>query len=145
VIEVAFSIPPQAKINRGNDKVGKRIHRATSIALGVPEDVALRGKEAAQHGANVHDAFEEIALRQGVTPDDLRATRYDPDRSITEKLGSSSRYGYRYGDAKLWEPPAHVQFYLDGVAADAGLLVGDARNNWATANEQLSGTASGRS
>jgi asparagine synthase (glutamine-hydrolysing) len=145
VIEVAFSIPPQAKINRGNDKVGKRIHRATSIALGVPEDVALRGKEAAQHGANVHDAFEEIALRQGVTPNDLRATRYDPDRSITEKLGSSSRYGYRYGDAKLWEPPAHVQFYLDGVAADAGLLVGDARNNWATANEQLSGTASGRS
>ncbi|HEX5131885.1 MAG TPA: asparagine synthetase B [Candidatus Krumholzibacteria bacterium] len=131
VIDVAFAIAPELKVQRGGDAVRKRVHRAASIALGVPEDVAFRAKEAAQHGANVHDAFAEIARRHDMSPGVLEDTGYDPGRSVTEKLGSSSRYGFRYGDAGLWEPPAHVQCYLDGIAAGIGLLTGDARDNWA--------------
>lgn len=143
VIEAAFSIAPQLKVFRGNDRVGKRIHRAASLVLGVPEAVAFRAKEAAQHGANVHDAFEEIAAHGGPSRGELEGTEYDPGRSVTEKLGSSSRYGYRYGDASLWEPPPHVQYHLDGIAARVGLLTGDARENWAAATRHLDRAASG--
>ncbi|HEU4364152.1 MAG TPA: hypothetical protein VFT13_01670, partial [Candidatus Krumholzibacteria bacterium] len=94
-------------------------------------------KQAAQHGADVHDAFDEIAVRGGTPRGGLDGTGYDPGRSVSEKLGSSSRYGYRYGDASLWEPPPHVQYHLDGIAASVGLLSGDARANWAAAARQL--------
>ncbi len=137
VIETAFSISPQLKIHKGADEVRKRVHRAASIALGVPEDVAFRAKEAAQHGANVHDAFDEIARRNGFSPETVGNTDYDPARSVVEKLGSSSRYGFKYGDEALWEPLAHVQCYLDSLAADVGLLQGDARKNWEATSEQI--------
>ncbi len=130
VIETAFAIAPQLKIFRGNDTVRKRVHRAASIVLGVPEEVAFRGKDAAQHGANVHDAMFEIAEGRGLSAQKMEDSPYDPALSVTEKLGSSSRYGYKYGDAALWEPPAHVQFHLDGIAARIGLLNGAARDNW---------------
>ncbi len=143
VIETAFSISPQLKIHKGADAVRKRVHRAASIALGVPEDVAFRGKEAAQHGANVHDAFDEIARRNGYTPGVMQTTEYDPSRSVVEKLGSSSRYGFRYGDPALWEPMAHVQYYLDGIAAEIDLLHGDAREHWAATTERI-GAAGGK-
>jgi len=108
----------------------------------VPEEVAFRGKDAAQHGANVHDAIYEIAEQDGLTAGELAGSPYDPARSVTEKLGSSSRYGYKYGDAKLWEPPAHVQFHLDGIAAEIGLLNGDARENWEATARSLEKSAS---
>jgi asparagine synthase (glutamine-hydrolysing) len=144
VIETAFSIDPRLKIFPGGDEVRKRVHRAACIALGGPEDVAFRAKDAAQHGANVHDAFSEIAANNGLTAPEMARTAYDPGRSITEKLGSSSRYGFRYGDTALWEPSAHVQFHLDGIAASVGLLNGDARANWeVTARHRERATSTG--
>jgi asparagine synthase (glutamine-hydrolysing) len=130
VIEAAFSIAPRLKIRSGQDDLGKRLHRGYCLSLGIPRDIALREKEAAQHGANVHGAFDELARRRGLTPELLDDAGYDPDRSVTEKLGSSSRYGYRYGKRELWKPSSHVQFYLDCFAARLGILSRDAQRHW---------------
>ncbi len=142
VIDIAFAIEPQLKLFKGGDEVRKRVHRAASIVLGVPEDVAFRAKDAAQHGANVHDAMNEIAENNGASVRKLAHSPYDPDRSVIEKLGSSSRYGYRYGDVALWEPLAHVQYHLDSIAARIGLLNGDARDNWEATTRSLARGAS---
>jgi len=40
----------------------------------------------------------------------------------TAKIGSSSRYGYRYGERKLWQVPQHVQLFLHALAYRKGLL-----------------------
>jgi asparagine synthase (glutamine-hydrolysing) len=141
VIRCAFSIAPHHKIKKGKDTLGKRIHRAVSVVLGVPKDIAFRLKEAAQHGANVHDAFEELADRHGYTAKLLESVGYDPDVSVTEKLGSSSRYGYKYGDEFLWEPLPQVQYYLDTQAAHVGLLTGDAKHQLDITRERLASLA----
>jgi asparagine synthase (glutamine-hydrolysing) len=137
VIRVAFQIAPEFKIHSGDDAQAKRIHREYAEAQGVPENIAFRAKEAAQHGANVHDAFEEIAERHGLTPSLVEKAGYDPDKTVTEKLGSSSRYGYRYGRHDLWKPLPHVQFYLDSQAAKLGLLAPRARYHWENAWREL--------
>ncbi|NIM18683.1 MAG: hypothetical protein GTO51_00310 [Candidatus Latescibacteria bacterium] len=146
VIEVAFAIAPQLKIRKGGDPLQKRIHRALSIVLGVPEEVAFREKEAAQHGANVHDVFEELARSHGYSKDLLNAANYDSNISVQEKLGSSSRYGYRYGDRSLWKPSPHVQYYLDTLAAEIGLLTGLPKLQWNATREKLTalGLSNGR-
>jgi asparagine synthase (glutamine-hydrolysing) len=122
VIEAAFAIAPELKIERGGDDLRKRIHRAYCRHIGIPEGIAFRTKEAAQHGANVHDIFEEIAEQNGITPATVERTDYDPEKTVNEKLGSSSRYGYRYGERHLWKPQAHVQLYLDMLARRLGML-----------------------
>ena len=122
VIELAFSLDPSLKIAKGGDTLRKRIHRSYCRSIGIPEDVASRSKEAAQHGANVHGIFEELALRNGLSAALLDKTDYDPEVTIAEKLGSSSRYGFRYGDDHLWKPLPHVQFYLDQHAERLGVL-----------------------
>jgi asparagine synthase (glutamine-hydrolysing) len=137
VIRVAFQIAPALKIHSGNDTQAKRIHREYAQSQGVPEHIAFRAKEAAQHGANVHDAFEEMAERHGLTAALVEEAGYDPDKTITEKLGSSSRYGYRYGRHDLWKPLPHVQFYLDSQAAELGLLPPGARYHWETVRQEL--------
>jgi asparagine synthase (glutamine-hydrolysing) len=137
VIRFAFSVAPQHKIRRGEDSVAKRIHRALSIVLGVPEEIAFRSKEAAQHGANVHNVFDELAKKRGYSAELLDSVGYDPDTSVTEKLGSSSRYGYRYGEEELWEPMAHVQYYLDTQAAQVGLMTGGAKQQLDDTQEKL--------
>ncbi|HEX5399618.1 MAG TPA: asparagine synthetase B [Verrucomicrobiae bacterium] len=137
VVRVAFRIAPELKVQTGEDRLGKRIHREFCRSTGIPEDIAWRVKEAAQHGANVHDTLTELARRR--VPDEaaLQAAGYDPGQSVTEKLGSSSRYGYRYGDEKLWKPAAQLQFYLDSQAAWLGLLPSATRRHWETVNHQL--------
>jgi asparagine synthase (glutamine-hydrolysing) len=130
VIRVAFHISPKLKIDRGDDDLGKRIHREYSTSLGIPENIAFRKKEAAQHGANVHSAFEELANKTGVIEAMLEEAGYDPNLSVTEKLGSSSRYGFKYGDHHLWKPLSHVQYYLDSVAAGLNLLTAKAKHHW---------------
>ncbi|MEJ2054696.1 MAG: asparagine synthase (glutamine-hydrolyzing) [Calditrichaceae bacterium] len=125
VVRIAHEISPALKIDRGDDKLGKHIHRDYCLSRGIPQDIAYRVKEAAQHGANVHDAFEELADRKGITVKDLEEADYDPDKTIREKLGSSSRYGYRYGDHHLWKPLIHVQYYLDQEAQKQGLVPND--------------------
>jgi asparagine synthase (glutamine-hydrolysing) len=105
--------------------------------LGIPENIAFRSKEAAQHGANVHDVFADLATKYGYSPELLETVGYDPDASVTEKLGSSSRYGYRYGDQNMWEPMAHVQYYLDTQAARVGLITGYAKRQLDDTQEKL--------
>ena len=137
MIEAAFRIAPELKLNPNGDALGKRIHREYCASIGIPEYVAYRKKEAAQHGANVHSVFERLAEEAGSTETDLRSTSYDPDKSVTEKLGSSSRYGYRYGDQHLWKPLPSVQYYLDSEAARVGMLSEGARQQWREVSGQL--------
>ncbi|MFQ5511613.1 MAG: asparagine synthetase B family protein [Candidatus Krumholzibacteriia bacterium] len=144
VIRFAFRVAPQHKIRKGEDPLAKRIHRALGVVLGVPEDIAFRAKEAAQHGANVHDVFEELAVKRGYSPKLLESVGYDPDASVTEKLGSSSRYGYRYGDEELWEPMSHVQYYLDTQAAQVGLMTGAAKQQLHDTQKKLAALGAGK-
>jgi asparagine synthase (glutamine-hydrolysing) len=130
VIELAFRISPELKVNRGGDALGKRIHREYCESIGIPREVAYRKKEAAQHGANVHVVFEALAKDAGSSEELLNDTGYNPDKSVTEKLGSSSRYGYKYGDAHLWKPLSSVQYYLDSAAAGVGMLSEQAEQQW---------------
>jgi asparagine synthase (glutamine-hydrolysing) len=108
VVRVAFRIAPELKVQPGNDGLGKRVHRDYCRSVGIPEPVANRVKESAQHGANIHTTLERIARKRAPTAAVLAAAGYDPNRSVVEKLGSSSRYGYRYGDESLWKPSAQV-------------------------------------
>jgi len=137
VIEAAFRISPELKIIPGNDKLGKRIHREYCLIRGIPKEITFRKKEAAQHGAKVHDAFEELADRSGVTKSMLDSVGYNPDKMITEKLGSSSRYGFRYGARHLWKPLPQVQYYLDSHAARIGLLPSESIIYWEKINNKL--------
>jgi asparagine synthase (glutamine-hydrolysing) len=137
VIRTAFSIAPKLKIRSGGDILGKRLHRGYCLTLGIPKDIALREKAAAQHGANVHDAFDELARRKGLIPELLDEVEYNPEISVTEKLGSSSRYGYRYGQTELWKPSPHVQFYLDSYAASLGMLNRRAHRHWEETMDKL--------
>lgn len=143
VIQVAFSIAPGLKIQKDGDHLGKRIHREYCRKIGVPDEIAFRTKEAAQHGANVHDVFEELAERAGLTEALMKQVRYDPNQTVSEKLGSSSRYGYRYGAEHLWKPLPHVQYYLDTRAAQLGLLPRLPRLHWELTSRRLAalGTA----
>ncbi len=137
VVKVAFQISPRLKIDEGNDILGKRIHREYCVARGIPENIAFRKKEAAQHGANVHDAFEELADKNGITEELLKSAGYDPDQTVMEKLGSSSRYGYRYGDHHLWKPLPQVQYYLDSQADKIDLLLPEPKIHLDKINLQL--------
>lgn len=137
VIRVAFSIAPDLKIRRGKDSLGKRIHRDYGRSIGIPDAIAFRAKEAAQHGANVHTAFEELAQICGLSQSLLKQANYDPKKTVGETLGSSSRYGYRYGQQDLWEPLPHVQFYLDSHAARLGMLPPTSRFYWDRARRNL--------
>ena len=130
IITMAFRIRPELKIQKGKDPFQKRIHREFALLRGIPEEIAFRKKEAAQHGANVHTALEDLATKAGLTEDMIHNAGYDPDRSVTEKLGSSSRYGFRYGDDHLWKPLPHVQYYLDCIGADLNLLPPRSRDQW---------------
>lgn len=138
VIRIAFSIAPELKIKKGGDSKAKRIHREYCQSIGIPDEIAYRDKEAAQHGANIHNALEEIAGNHGLTAKLMKKVGYDPDRTVTEKLGSSSRYGFRYGQQHLWKPLPHVQFYLDSVAARLRLLSPSACLYWELIQRKLS-------
>jgi asparagine synthase (glutamine-hydrolysing) len=137
VVEVAFRISPELKIRRGNDRIQKRIHREFSVSIGIPEEIAFRKKEAAQHGANIHTTLEGLANRTGVTESMLEDAGYDPDQSVIEKLGSSSRYGFLYGNHHLWKPLSQVQYYLDSYAARLNLLPHQSQVHWDEATQRL--------
>jgi asparagine synthase (glutamine-hydrolysing) len=130
VVEVAFQISPELKIRPGNDQVQKRIHREFGVSIGIPKKIAFRKKEAAQHGAHIHTSLEQLAKKMGVTESMLEDAGYDPDQSVTEKLGSSSRYGFRYGSHHLWKPLSQVQYYLDSCASNLNLLPQKSQLHW---------------
>ena len=133
VVKIALQIAPELKIPRGGE-VNKLAHREYALNLGIPHKMAMRKKEAAQHGANVHHAFIELA---GIREVLLRKAGYDQEKTVTEKLGSSSRYGYKYGDEGKWKPPDAVQYYLDSQAAKLGLLPPATRRHFEVVTENL--------
>jgi asparagine synthase (glutamine-hydrolysing) len=143
VIETAFRVAPELKIKKGGDTLGKRFHREYCVSIGIPEEIARRKKEAAQHGANVHTAFEELAESAGLNAETVTAAGYDPEKSVTEKLGSSSRYGFRYGDHHLWKPLPHVQYYLDTAAARIGMLPEPALRQWEEVSPRIQAKITG--
>ncbi len=122
IVKLALSTPPQLKIYSAEDKLGKRPHRALASKVGIPEECAGRIKDAAQHGTGVHDTFGAMARKNGFTPNLAESIGYQSEQVTREKLASSSRYGQRYADKKLWAIPRHIQLFLDVVAHRYNLL-----------------------
>jgi len=81
--------------------------------------------------------MSDMARRAGVDSDQLSLAQYDPDRSVPEKLGSSSRYGYRYEREDLWKPRPDVQFYLDAVADRVDVLPPAAKDQFRAVRDRL--------
>ncbi len=122
VVKLALQIDTKLKIRSSEDKLGKYVHREFAKKVGVPVELADRPKEAAQHGSGVHEAILETAQKNGFTEDVVKETGYSSDKSIREKLGSSIRYGYKYGGKKLWKTPDHLQLYLDMISLQKELI-----------------------
>jgi len=142
VVRTAFDIAPELKIRKGGDDMGKRFHREYALSVGVPYEIAYRVKEAAQHGARVHDAIEKFATDAGFTIEGLKAAGYDPAKTVREQLGSCSRYGYKYGQQDMWRAGLHVQYYLDSRTVGLGLLPPPALEHWRNVRRRLPATRS---
>ena len=127
VIELARSMDDRLKIRSQEDTTGKYVHRELAKRLGIPDDLADRPKEAAQHGSGSHEALLTIAKRNGYDERLLRGLDYDASRSVREQLGSSVRYGYKYSGTGMWTVPGYVQLYIDAVAAENDLISQDER------------------
>ncbi|MFQ5835113.1 MAG: asparagine synthetase B family protein [bacterium] len=122
LVRCAFRVSPKLKVHPAKDRFGKHILRRLAVRMGIPRRFAYRPKEAAQHGAKIHGAIEELAYRNGFSAERVEQEGYNANQTIEEVLGSSSRYGYRYGETALWEPLDHVQCYLDSLAEEVGVL-----------------------
>lgn len=122
VVRIAMRIDPRLKIFDGEDVFGKHVHREVAEEIGIAKTVAFRPKEAAQHGAGIHDIIDIIARRKGFTKELVRKANYNSVLKKREKMGSSQRYGYLFGDEDLWVAEDHVQMYLDHLAHKHGLV-----------------------
>jgi asparagine synthase (glutamine-hydrolysing) len=105
VVNVAMSVASELKVTSEGDHLGKHPHRHLAVAMGIPEKYASREKIAAQHGTSIHGALDEIAKKNGFDSDLVKDIGYQSDKITTAKMGSSSRYGYRYDEKKLWQVP----------------------------------------
>lgn len=115
VIKVALRIDLHLNVKGGRDTFGKHVHRRLAQSLGIPKDIAYRVKEAAQHGSGIHDVIEDIAKNRGFD-DSTLSTSYLDALGLRERIGSSQRYGYLFGDEKIWTTEPHVQMYLDSIS-----------------------------
>lgn len=122
LIRVAFSIDPHLKIRSKEDTVGKYVHRALASEIGVPEEIAGRPKEAAQHGAGIHCRFLALAEEQGFGEAVAEEVRYHMKDTLEENLGSSQRYGFKYDTGGHWATQDNVQLWLDSLAYEHNLL-----------------------
>jgi len=122
VVNVAMSVASELKVTSEEDHFGKHPHRQLAIKVGVPEEYANREKLAIQHGTGIHGALDEIARKNGFDPDLVKDLGYRNDKITSAKMGSSSRYGYRYDEKKLWQVPQNVQLFLHTLAYNKGLL-----------------------
>jgi len=122
IIKLAMSVSPRLKVTSDKDALGKHPHRHAARRLGLPAEYAYRGKNAAQHGTGIHDALDTIARKNGFTPQLIADTGYNSEEVSQEKLASSTRYGYQYGEEELWQVSQHVQFFLDSIAYENDLL-----------------------
>jgi asparagine synthase (glutamine-hydrolysing) len=107
VIQAAMSIPESLKIKNGHVKY---LHRKAAERLGVPDYVAWRPKEAAQHGSQVHPALKRILLRRKQPPEG-----HGPVVE-REKLGSAYRYGH-----DVYTGNEAVQRVLDSLGRQVGV------------------------
>jgi len=125
VIKTAYVIDSSLKIRSAQDKTGKYVHRALASALGIPDEIAWRPKEAAQHGAGIHYRLVELAESDGFTITIAEKAHYHANDSLEEVLGSSQRYGYKYDKPSRWATQDHIQLWLDNLAYERGLLSPD--------------------
>jgi asparagine synthase (glutamine-hydrolysing) len=115
VIRVALGIELRLNVKGGRDTFGKHVHRRVAQSLGIPKDIAFRVKEAAQHGSGMHNVIDAIAIKRGFDDSVVPASYLDVLR-LRERIGSSQRYGYLFGDEKIWTAEPHVQMYLDSIS-----------------------------
>jgi asparagine synthase (glutamine-hydrolysing) len=121
VVDLALNVAPQLKVDSPYS-MGKIVHRTLARKVGLPEDYACRPKNAAQHGTGVHDVLKQVAANHGFDGELVSRLGYSSDEVTAEKLGSSSRYGYKYTDENIWQVSQPVQFFLDVSAYERGLL-----------------------
>ncbi len=114
VIAVALATSLRLNVRGKADSFGKHVHRKLAQALGIPKDIAYRMKEAAQHGSGMHGMLDAIARKQGFS-DSSVPSNYLEELKMREKMGSSQRYGYLFGDEKIWIAEPHMQMYLDSL------------------------------
>ena len=89
VIQTAMRISPRLKIEGENDSLRKRVHRQTSVELGVPPYLGFRAKDPAQSGSGIHGIIKKIANNH--------TQKIDSDL-VDENLRRDKGSLYRYGD-----------------------------------------------
>ena len=122
VVNVAMSVASELKVTSAEDRLGKHPHRQLATRMGIADKYANRCKSAIQHGTGIHGVLDDIARKNGFDPILVEHIGYKSDEITTEKMGSSSRYGYRYMAKELWQVPQHVQLFLHVLAHKQGLL-----------------------
>jgi asparagine synthase (glutamine-hydrolysing) len=122
VVNLAVSVASELKVTSGEDHLGKHPHRQLATRMGISQEYANREKCAIQHGTGIHGVLDTIARKNGFDPALVKDIGYSNERITTEKMGSSSRYGYRYIRRQFWEVPQHVQLYFHALAYRQGLL-----------------------
>jgi asparagine synthase (glutamine-hydrolysing) len=115
VVSVAMSIDPRLKVSK-DDRYGKRVHRELAKRLGIPDNIAYRNKEAAQHGSGIHDVIKEIARKK------YKKHIANINRIDREPIGSSQRYGYKFDDEDEWIIDDDLQAYIDYLVLKHGLV-----------------------
>jgi asparagine synthase (glutamine-hydrolysing) len=115
VIKVALATTLRLNVKDGGDSFGKHVHRKLAEALGIPNDIAYRIKEAAQHGSGMHGMLDAIARKHGYDESAVLPI-YLEELKMREKKGSSQRYGYLFADEKIWTAEPHMQMYLDNIS-----------------------------
>ncbi len=63
-IQFAKTIPINQKINGPDDMIRKHILRQAALALGVPEESAMKPKKALQYGSCIHKYFKKVERRR---------------------------------------------------------------------------------
>ncbi len=122
VVNIAMSVASELKVTSEEDHLGKHPHRQLAIKMGIAEKYANREKLAMQHGTGIHAVLDDIARKNGFDPALVKNIGYKSEEITSEKMGSSTRYGYRYTGKKLWQVPQHVQLFLYALAYRKGLL-----------------------
>jgi asparagine synthase (glutamine-hydrolysing) len=63
-IQFAKTIPINQKIKGPDDMIRKHILREAALAIGVPEESAMKPKKAIQYGSSIHKYFKKIERRR---------------------------------------------------------------------------------
>jgi asparagine synthase (glutamine-hydrolysing) len=115
VVKTAMAMDPKLNIDGTRGHACKLVHREAAVSLGIPDSIAFRTKDAAQHGSGMHEAIDSIARKRGFDEFSV-TTDYLADLSQREPVGSSQRYGHLYEKDRIWTVDPHVQFYLDSIS-----------------------------